>query len=242
MSTSTTPAPFKSTSKDTNVPRGIVYCSKPRRFYWFNPIQVLMDELLAGAQIALPGEVLTVLELLRLGSKIMFGLFIAAIVLCAVMAPLGLLVFRSRAWSIPIVALSVLTAACAVGGTILATVFSLAAKYALTMQSELNISADVSPLMLASAWIPALLTTTAFFLHSAVGCCCHVAPPRKAGETGERDEKGEKGEKGASEGTASPRVADREKEKKKKRFSVREFIDKKRSRRAASSAVSESHD
>lgn len=206
-----------------------MYCSTPKRLYWFNPIQVLMDELLAGAQIALPGEILTVLDLLRLGSRIMFGLFIAAIVLAFVMIPLTLLVFRGRIWCLPLVILSIITMICTVGGTVLATVFSLAAKYALTMQSELNISADISPLMFASTWIPALLTTTAFFLHSAVGCCCHVAPRKK-------EEKREKGGSEAS-GANSPRM-----EEKKKRFNVRDFIDKKRSKRAASSAVSQSHD
>ena len=207
--------------------RGIVYCSPPRAGFWFNPVQVLMDELLAGAQIALPGEVLTVLDLLRLGSKVMFGLFIAAVVLAFVMVPLTFLVFRSRIWCIPIVILSILTTVCSVGGTVLATVFSLAAKYALTLQSELNITADISPLMIASTWIPALLITTAFFLHSAVGCCCHIAPTKTE----------EKREKQAS-GPGSPQMA----EKKKKRHSVHDFINKKRSKRAASSAVSGSRE
>ena len=206
-----------------------MYCSTPKRAYWFNPIQVLMDELLAGAQIALPGEVHTILDLLRLGSKIMFGLFIAAIVLCFIMTPLTFLVFRARIWSLPIVILSIITMICTVGGTILATVFSLVAKYALTMQSELNISADISPLMIASTWIPALLTTTAFFLHSAVGCCCHVAPRKTE----------ERREKGTSEGSGSgsPQVSE-----KKKRFNVHDFINKKRSQHTASSAVSESRE
>lgn len=206
-----------------------MYCSEPKGGYWFNPIQVLMDELLAGAQIALPGEVLTILELLRLGSKIMFGLFIAGIVLSFIMIALTFLVFRSRLWSIPIVILSILTMICVVGGTILATVFSLAAKYALTMQSDLNITADISPLMIASTWIPALLTTTAFFLHSAVGCCCHVAPRKM-------DERREKGPSEGS-GSASPQVSE-----KKKRFNVHDFINKKRSQHTASSAVSESRE
>lgn len=206
-----------------------MYCSEPKAGYWFNPIQVLMDELLAGAQIALPAEVLTVLDLLRLGSKVMFGLFIAGIVLSFIMIPLTFLVFRSRIWCIPVIIISILTMVCVVGGTILATVFSLAAKYALTLQSELNISADISPPMIASTWIPALLTTTAFFLHSAVGCCCHGAP----GKTEKRREKG------TSQGSrsGSPQVSE-----KKRRFNVHDFIDKKRSQRTASSAVSQSRE
>lgn len=185
-----------------------------------------MDELLAGAKIALPGEVLTILKLLRIGSQTMFGLFIAGIVLSFIMIPASLLVFRARRWSILIVTVSLLTAICNVGGAVLSTVFSLVAKYALTMQSELNISADVSPLMLASTWIAAALTFTAFILHSAVGCCCRL--PRS------RDRKRKAA--AASEASEVPPVV--EKDGKKKKFSVHDFINKKRSDHAASSAVS----
>lgn len=203
---------------------GIVYCSPPKRAYWFNPVEVLMDELLAGAKIALPGEVLTILKLLRIGSQTMFGLFIAGIVLSFIMIFAPFLVFRTRRWFFLVVTVSILTAICVVGGTILATVFSLVAKYALTMQSELNISADVSPLMLASTWIAAALTFTAFILHSAVGCCCRL--PRT---------KDKKARPVASETGASPGME--EKAGTKKKFSVHDFINKKRSDHAASSSA-----
>lgn len=186
-----------------------------------------MNELLAGAKIALPGEVLTILKLLRIGSQTMFGLFIAGIVLSFLMIPASLLVFRARRWAFLSVTASLLTAICVVGGTILATVFSLVAKYALTMQSELNISADVSPLMLASTWIAAALTFTAFILHSAVGCCCRL--PRS------RDRK-----RGAAAAEAGAQPETEEKGGKRKKFSVHDFINKKRSDHAASSAVSTS--
>lgn len=28
---------------------GITYCSTPRKLYWFNPVEILLNELLAGA-------------------------------------------------------------------------------------------------------------------------------------------------------------------------------------------------
>ncbi|SPN97274.1 uncharacterized protein DNG_00788 [Cephalotrichum gorgonifer] len=197
---------------------GIVYCSPPKRLYWFNPIEVLMDELLAGASIALPSEVVTILTLLRLGSKGMFILFFIGIVLSFVLVFLSPLVLRTRRWSLLVVTLSILAAVSTGGATVLATVFSLAAKYALTLQSELNISSAVSPLMLASTWIAALCTTTCFFLHSAVGCCCHVS---------RADTK--------QEAAGSLVMAE------KKRFNVHDFINKKRSAHATSSGVSSTH-
>lgn len=33
---------------------GITDCSKPRRMYWFNPIDIILDELLAGATSKAP--------------------------------------------------------------------------------------------------------------------------------------------------------------------------------------------
>ncbi|KAM5364027.1 hypothetical protein ACJZ2D_011706 [Fusarium nematophilum] len=58
---------------------GVTFCSDPKTFYWFNPVEILVSELLAGAQIALPSQAVTVLNLLKLGSRIMYGFFMAGI-------------------------------------------------------------------------------------------------------------------------------------------------------------------
>ena len=60
---------------------GVTYCSEPKTFYWFNPVEVLVSGLLAGATIALPAEVATILELLRLGSRLMYAFFTAGTVI-----------------------------------------------------------------------------------------------------------------------------------------------------------------
>jgi len=194
--------------------RGIVFCSTPVRFYWFNPVQILMDELLAGAKIALPTQVLTILDLLRLGQQVMFTFFLVGIILCFILMFISPLVLRSRGWCIPIVAFSLLACILVGGATVLATVFSVAAKYALTLQSELNIGVDLSATMLASMWIPALLTVTAFFLHSAVGCCCHTHK--------------------SEDGKCSPEAVNSPPVSQKKRFSVQDFINKRRSAHSSS--------
>ena len=202
----------------TDFLRGIVFCSTPVRFYWFNPVQILMDELLAGAKIALPTQVLTILDLLRLGQQVMWAFFIVGIVLCFILMFISPLVLRSRGWCIPIVSFSLIASILVGGATILATVFSVAAKYALTLQSELNIGVDLSAIMLASMWIPALLSTTAFFLHSAVGCCCHTYK-HKEGEC-------------TPDTSNSPRLSE------KKRFSVQDFVNKRRSAHTSSARYS----
>jgi hypothetical protein len=35
---------------------------------------------------------------------------------------------------------------------------------------------EISPVMLVSMWIPTVASVVAFFLHSAVGCCCYIQP------------------------------------------------------------------
>lgn len=48
--------------------QGITYCSKPTTLYWFNPVEILLNELLAGASIALPVEVTDALDIVRVAS------------------------------------------------------------------------------------------------------------------------------------------------------------------------------
>jgi hypothetical protein len=132
-----------------------------------------MNELLAGAKIALPTQVLTILTLLKTGQQTIFGFFVTGLVLNFIMAPLSLMALRSWTWSVPLVFFSFLTGLLINAATIVATIFSVAAKYAITLQSELNIRVHVSGVMLAAMWVAALLSSAAFFLHCAVGCCCH---------------------------------------------------------------------
>ena len=86
---------------------GITYCSPPKKMYSFNPVEILMSELLAGATstcfypfskriklisrtVALPGDIYSALDLARIASNWMFALFIVSAVLifiCMLLAP-----------------------------------------------------------------------------------------------------------------------------------------------------------
>ncbi|KAL7918814.1 SUR7/PalI family domain-containing protein [Trichoderma austrokoningii] len=158
---------------------GVTFCSPPKAFFWFNPVEVLVGELLAGAKIALPSEVVTILTLLRIGSQVMYAFFMSGIVLNFVLLLATPLVLRTRWFSlftslIGGVAGIVLTVA-----AIIATVISVAAKIALTAQDQLNIQCDIGAKMFAFMWIAALATDFAFLLHAAMGCCC--APDKRNG-------------------------------------------------------------
>ncbi|KAG9785234.1 hypothetical protein KCU88_g2492, partial [Aureobasidium melanogenum] len=42
---------------------GITHCSHTKTLYWFNPVEIILSELLAGASITLPTEVVNILDL-----------------------------------------------------------------------------------------------------------------------------------------------------------------------------------
>lgn len=152
--------------------RGITFCSKPVQLYWFNPVDILVSELLAGAQIALPSAVITVMKLLRIGSQTMYVCFMAGTVVNFVLVFTTCLVIRTRWFSLLIGSMAGASSILLTVAAIIATVISVAAKVALTSQDQLNIHAEIGIKMFAFMWIGALLTDLAFLLHAAMGCCC----------------------------------------------------------------------
>lgn len=156
---------------------GVTHCSTPKTLYWFNPVEVLVSQLLAGASIALPTQVTAILKLLQLGSQIMYAFFTAGLVLNFVLMLASPLVLKTRWFSLAISLLGAVSAILVTVAAIIATVISFAAKIALTAQDELNISANVGYKMFGFMWVAAVLTDLAFILHSAMGCCCK--PDRK---------------------------------------------------------------
>lgn len=152
--------------------RGVTYCSSPTAFYWFNPVEVLVSELLAGATIALPSEVTTILTLLRIGSNVMYAFFMSGTVLNFVLMLASPLVIRTRWFSLLISLLAAASAVLISVAAIIATAISVAAKVALTAQDELNIRADIGVKMFAFMWIAAIFTDVAFLFHAGMGCCC----------------------------------------------------------------------
>ncbi|KAF9882121.1 SUR7 protein [Colletotrichum karsti] len=159
---------------------GVTFCSTPQRMFWFNPIEVLTNELLAGATIALPSEVSTILNILRIGQQVMFGLFIAGISLSAALLLATPLVLRTRWWSLPIAIFAGLAALLVTVASIIATVMSVGARYALTQQDQLNISAQIGVRMFVFMWIASAMTVVAFLFHAAMGCCCSPRKEREA--------------------------------------------------------------
>jgi hypothetical protein len=152
-----------------------------------------MNELLAGATIALPTQIITILSILRITSQIMFGFFLTAAVLAFLLIFLSPLAVSSRWWSLPLAIVSFLEMMLVLAASIVGTAISVAFKYAAEAQSELNIKAEVGVKMFVFMWLAAGFSIWAFAVHSGMGCCC---TSRRDLRIGRRVVKGGRGVRG----------------------------------------------
>lgn len=173
--------PFLYTHTNHARHRGITYCSKPQTLYWFNPVEILTSELLSGATIALPTEVITILSVLRITSQIMFGFFLTSTILSFLLTPLSLLATSSRWYSLPLAITSFLNMILVLAASVVGTAISVAFKYAAEAQKELNIHADVGVKMLVFTWLATAFSIWAFAVHAGMGCCCTSRRDVKSG-------------------------------------------------------------
>ncbi|KAH7137029.1 SUR7/PalI family-domain-containing protein [Dactylonectria estremocensis] len=162
---------------------GVTYCPKPKAFYWFNPVEILVSELLAGGRIALPSQVVTVLKLLEIGSKIIYASFMAGICINFILMLLSCLAIRTRWWGLVLSVVGAIAAILVSLAAVIATVISIAAKVALTAQDQLNIKANIGIKMFAFMWIAAIFTDIAFLLHAIMGCCLTPGRRQTSSET-----------------------------------------------------------
>ncbi|KAL2758716.1 hypothetical protein ACRALDRAFT_2063718, partial [Sodiomyces alcalophilus JCM 7366] len=151
---------------------GFTDCSPPTAGWWFNPVEIMTQQLLSGASIALPAEINTILTILRIGQQIMFGFFLAGICLAFLLMLATPVALRSRWWSLPLAIVAFLAAVLVTVASIIGTAMSVVAKFAITAQSELNLRADIGVRMFAFMWIASVMVIVAFFIHAIMGCCC----------------------------------------------------------------------
>lgn len=150
--------------------RGITHCSKPQNLWWFNPVQIILDELLAGATIALPAEILTILKLIRIVSKLMFAFFMVSICMNFICMFFGPIVLYSRWYSFHFVTISFVSSLLCTAGSVIATVMYAVFKRVIGSQKELNISASLGPQMFAFMWIASAFSAAGWIVHFHLAC------------------------------------------------------------------------
>jgi hypothetical protein len=185
--------------------QGITHCSKHETLYWFNPVEIILSELLSGATIALPADITDALKIARLASHWMFGLFLAATVLTFVMIFLSPLAVSSRPpqtissdpaendrnrphrrrtfvllRSVPFLVLTFFTALFTIVASVVATVMFTIFRNVFTSDDyDLNIKADLGPRMMAFMWIASACNLIAFIIQFG-SCCASCCGGRKA--------------------------------------------------------------
>ncbi|KAK5092450.1 hypothetical protein LTR70_005411 [Exophiala xenobiotica] len=162
---------------------GITYCSPPTARYWFNPVEIIMSELLFGATISLPTELTDALSLVRTASQWMFACFIVGACLsflCIFLAPLGF--SKKPRWShkarriflrqLPITVLTALALLFTAVGAVVATVMFVIFKNKFSEAADFNIEATLGTQMLAFEWVAVGMTLIGFLMQ--LGTCCGV--------------------------------------------------------------------
>ncbi|KAF2142594.1 uncharacterized protein K452DRAFT_249421 [Aplosporella prunicola CBS 121167] len=151
---------------------GITHCSKPKALYWFNPVEILLNELLAGATIAIPEDALKYLDIVETVSHWMFGLFLTGACMACVMIFITPLSVYTRWATLPIAIFSFVTALFITVATVLASAMFIIFKNALGSISELNLGAEIGKRMFAFMWIASVAAILATLVQTGLCCCC----------------------------------------------------------------------
>jgi hypothetical protein len=160
---------------------GITYCSPHKSLYWFNPVSILLNELLSGATITLPAEINNILDLIKIASHLMFGFFITGACMNFVNIFLAYLPLYSRWWSLFFVIWSFISTLLTVAASIIGTVMFIIFRNVITSQEGLNISARVGTQMFAFMWTASAMSLIAWIIHLCLSCCCASRRDVKSG-------------------------------------------------------------
>jgi hypothetical protein len=151
---------------------GVTFCSKPETLYWFNPVEILRNELLAGASINLPANINDILDLIHIVSNWMFGLFLTGTVLSFVLIFLMPISVYTRWLALPVAILAFLNALFVTVASVVATVMFVIFKNTIGSVAELNISAEIGTSMFAFMWIASAFTIFTWLIQMGLCCCC----------------------------------------------------------------------
>ncbi|EPE05000.1 integral membrane protein [Ophiostoma piceae UAMH 11346] len=150
---------------------GLTSCSRPRAFYWFNPLGILIDELLLRSTIEIPSRAQTVLEVVRVLSQVMFGLYLVGAVLAVVLLLVSPFVLFSRWFSLPVAVLAGATAAPLLLASSIATFLAVAYRVVASSITQLHVVVTMGPVMFVMVWAAAGLAAATFLAHAILGCC-----------------------------------------------------------------------
>ncbi|POS87397.1 hypothetical protein EPUL_001111 [Erysiphe pulchra] len=150
---------------------GVTFCSKPKSRYWFNPVQILLQELLSGATIALPADINKILDLIKLASSVMFCFFLAGACMTFVSIFVAPITLYSRWWSLPFVIWTFFATLFTTVATVIVTAMSIIFVNVATSQPGINISASIGKPFFAFMWIATAFSILGLLIHLCLSCC-----------------------------------------------------------------------
>ncbi|KAF2490700.1 integral membrane protein [Lophium mytilinum] len=151
---------------------GATNCSPPKMLYWFNPVEILQSELLAGASINLPADLNNILKLIRIVSNVMFGFYLAGACLSTVLIFIVPLSIYSRWASFAIAFFTFLAALFTTVATVIATVMFIIFRNVIKGVAEINLKASIGINMFALMWVAAAFSIFAWLIQTGLCCCC----------------------------------------------------------------------
>ncbi|KAI9678102.1 MAG: hypothetical protein M1817_006046 [Caeruleum heppii] len=151
---------------------GVTSCASPRAGYAFNPVDIILDELLAGATIALPGEITKPLAIARTASRWMFGLFMTGTVLTFVSLLVTPFSLYTRWNTLLVSVLTFLAAFTTTAASIVATALFVIFRNVFSNATEVNIGATLGVKMFIIMWIGCGCTITGWLIQMGMLCCC----------------------------------------------------------------------
>ncbi|RPB08197.1 hypothetical protein P167DRAFT_465260, partial [Morchella conica CCBAS932] len=162
------------------VDKGVTYCAPPRALYSFDPVKILVSQLLAGAEIsrltrpmivAVPPRIESALTMAHDVSHWMFGCFFVGIAFSAVSFAAGWLNYKS--YRILPLLMALITGTAALFTTIaavIATTLFCVFRRVFEERPDLNISGDLGVKMFVFVWM-AVGASAAAFVVSCWVCC-----------------------------------------------------------------------
>jgi hypothetical protein len=152
--------------------QGVTQCDKPNARFWFDPVATIKADLLQGAVIELPDDINNALNLLRIASHWMFGLFLVGACLEAILAATGFLALYSRLMSLFVGPLTFLAALFTTVAAVLATAIFVILRKAASSVPEINLSSNLGTQMFVFMWMAAGFAIAAAFIQISIMCCC----------------------------------------------------------------------
>ncbi|KAI5801468.1 SUR7/PalI family-domain-containing protein [Peziza echinospora] len=158
---------------------GVTYCTKPKHWYWFDPVEIIEGQLFQGATIVLPADISNALNLARTASYWMFVFFIIGIVFNFISVLTGWIsIYSRRAAGICGTIQGVGTLGTTLGAMMATTIYSLF-RSVFEKAPEVTVMGILGREMFVYMWMAAGFSIAALVLHSTLCCCGRMEKRRR---------------------------------------------------------------